>query len=54
MPAAEREEIVRNLSIVDEVVSCIDGDDTVAKTIEMIKPAFLPMAVIVSSLCECA
>uniref|UniRef100_A0A6M3IY86 Putative cytidylyltransferase n=1 Tax=viral metagenome TaxID=1070528 RepID=A0A6M3IY86_9ZZZZ len=38
MPMGQRYEILKSLREVDEVVICIDGDGTVAKTLEWIKP----------------
>jgi cytidyltransferase-like protein len=38
MPFAEREEILRNIKGVDEVVASIDEDQTVNKTLELVKP----------------
>ena len=38
MPQDERVEIMKSLSLVDEVVLSIDVDRTICKTLEMIKP----------------
>lgn len=38
MPFDERKEILEELQCVDEVVACIDDDQTVCKTLEMLKP----------------
>jgi len=38
MPFAERKEILENLKGVDEVIASIDDDQTVNKTLEMLKP----------------
>jgi cytidyltransferase-like protein len=38
MPFAEREEILKSLRVVDEVVASIDEDQTVSKTLEVVKP----------------
>ena len=38
MPMGQRYEILKSLREVDEIVICIDGDGTVAKTLEWIKP----------------
>jgi cytidyltransferase-like protein len=38
MPGEERKEILEGLECVDEVVFCIDEDQTVCKTLEMLKP----------------
>jgi glycerol-3-phosphate cytidylyltransferase len=39
MPFQERKEILESIKYVDEVVPCIDKDDTVAKTLEHLKPS---------------
>jgi D-beta-D-heptose 7-phosphate kinase/D-beta-D-heptose 1-phosphate adenosyltransferase len=39
MPFEEREEILEALRPVDEVVAVIDADDTVARTLEAVKPS---------------
>ena len=39
MPWSERREIIANLRSVDWVVDCIDKDQTVIKTLELLKPA---------------
>lgn len=38
MPFEERKEILLGLECVDEVIKCIDEDQTVCKTLEMLKP----------------
>lgn len=38
MPYEEREKIVKSLKFVDGVVKSVDGDSSVCKTLEMIKP----------------
>jgi len=39
MPFEERKEILQNVKGVDEVIASIDKDQTVRKTLEMVKPA---------------
>ncbi len=39
MPFAERKRILEALKCVDEVVPCIDDDQSVCKTLELLKPA---------------
>ena len=41
MPWAERREIIINLKSVDWVIECVDRDQTVARTLELIKPDIL-------------
>lgn len=38
MPFEERKEVVENIRYVEEVVECIDKDQTVCKTLEFLKP----------------
>ncbi len=38
MPFEERKEILENIKGVDEVIRCIDEDQSVCKTLEMLKP----------------
>jgi cytidyltransferase-like protein len=38
MPFAEREEILRSIKCVDDVIASIDEDQTVNKTLELLKP----------------
>lgn len=38
MPFEERKEIVEGIRWVDEVVDCIDGDQTVCRTLEVVRP----------------
>lgn len=38
MPYEEREEIIKSIRYVDEVVKCIDKGQTVCKTLEWLKP----------------
>lgn len=38
MPFEERKEVVENIRYVEEVVGCIDKDQTVCKTLEFLKP----------------
>jgi cytidyltransferase-like protein len=38
MPFAERKEILESIKGVDEVIACVDEDQTVCKTLELIKP----------------
>ncbi len=38
MPFEERKELVESIEYVDEVIECIDKDQTVCKTLELIKP----------------
>lgn len=39
MPLAERKELLENIKGVSKVVVSIDGDDSVSKTLELVKPA---------------
>ena len=39
MPFEERKEVLESIRYVDEVISCIDVDQTVCKTLERLKPA---------------
>lgn len=39
MPFDERKEILESIKYVDEVVRCIDKDDTVARTLEQLEPS---------------
>ena len=38
MPYKERKEIIENIKYVDKVVKCIDKDETVNKTLSLLKP----------------
>jgi len=38
MPYKERKEILKSITYVDRVVRCIDKDQTVAKTLELVRP----------------
>ena len=38
MPYKERKEILQSITYVDRVVRCIDKDQTVAKTLELVRP----------------
>lgn len=38
MPYEDRREILRSLGFVDDVIPCIDKDETVCKTLEQLKP----------------
>jgi D-beta-D-heptose 7-phosphate kinase/D-beta-D-heptose 1-phosphate adenosyltransferase len=38
MPYEDRREILRSLGFVDDVIPCIDEDNTVNKTLEQLKP----------------
>ena len=38
MPYEDRREILRSLGFVDDVIPCIDEDETVCKTLEQLKP----------------
>ena len=38
MPYRERKEILKSVRCVDRVVRCIDKDQTVAKTLELVRP----------------
>jgi len=38
MPLVERLEIVRSIKGVEEAIACIDDDQTVCRTLELIKP----------------
>lgn len=38
MPFEERKELIESIVYVDEVIKCIDKDETVCKTLELIRP----------------
>ncbi len=38
MPYKERKEIIESVKYVDKVVGCVDKDQTVCKTLELLKP----------------
>jgi len=41
MPYEERKEILESIECIDSVVGCIDGDETVAKTLGFLRPDIL-------------
>ena len=41
MPYNERKEILESIRYVDEVVPCIDNDNTITKTMERLRPNIL-------------
>lgn len=38
MPYKERKEIIKRIKYIDKVIDCIDKDQTVCKTLKMLKP----------------